>query len=238
MKDFIPCTICEDGYIYLASGVKKCDCLREYQRNIILESRLNKSGIPLYMKDYSITQYIGSNSIENIHKLKKYVNKFKEKYHNISLYLWSYINSTQKTTVAQWLGKELLEKNISVGFTSMNSLVVLLQDAYYNKEGEKERVADLLSKDFLILDESFDKEKVIIWGEKYQKNFLDNFLRTRLETFQKPICFTSNISVNDVSEIWGNHIQALLTRHVPDVMEFKDVSDQSLVYNIMNLWED
>lgn len=222
MEKFISCENCEQGYIYSDEGVKSCKCRLEWQKKELFENDLKKSGIPSKIENYDISMYIGKDEFDNIPKLKKYVKEFSIRFNSINLYFWSKINSTQKTTVAQWIGKELLKRRKSVSFMLMDNLIQLLMNGYMDKDNSREKIADLLEKDFIIIDDSFDKAKVNIYHSKYQISFLDNFLRTRMENLEKATCFTSNLSIDEVGEIWGRSLKKLLERNIITPMEFND----------------
>jgi hypothetical protein len=76
--------------------------------------------------------------------------------------------------------------------------------------------------DFLVIDDAFDPRKSTLYKSGYQFGFLDTFLRYRLETLGRAICFTSNVPVEEIAKSWTPSIASLVQRSVPAPMEFTD----------------
>lgn len=225
MKKFIPCGECRDGYVYSVEErdtiVRKCQCLREYQSEVMFEVGLHQSGLSKADTRYTINDYFGPDEERNLPRIRQYVREFKERYREVSLYLWSTANGTQKTTVAKWIGIELLRKGLSVRFTLMNDLVKTLTQEKF-EEGVTEAIRDILECDVLIIDDAFDPNKVTIYRSGYQIAFIDTFLRDRLETRKLPIIFTSNIPLEDIVLRFDASIAALVKRNVGRALHFTD----------------
>lgn len=220
-----------DGEIYLF----KTKEWEDVQARALFDSKYRGSGLPLHVKDLTLKNYIGSNrSIPR--KLTKYVNEFDSRYKNTHLYFWSHENGTQKTTTASIVGKELIAKNRSVRFILMGELLSLLSDLE-RKEEALQRREDLLSCDFLIIDDSFDRKKATIYRSGYQISFLDIFLRDRLEVLKKATCFTSNFSVDEIDEeVFGTSLKKLIKRSVLDPFEFMTLYSDRNDFDVSELW--
>lgn len=228
MEEFVPCGECDNGYIYEETGsgeqVRKCECLREWQRRRHLEIAFTRSGLSELDLKFDIENYIGNDEPNNIPKLKLYAFEF-EKFANTSLYLWSEHNSTQKTTVAKWVLARLAENGYRVAFVLFNDLVRLLQE-YGFDESREEEYQRIASADCLVIDDAFDPNKSTIYKSGYQYAFIDTFLRDRLEVRRKATIFTANVAVNDISESYTASIQAMVKRNV-QTMKFSDIVKES-----------
>ncbi|MBD3216509.1 MAG: hypothetical protein GF311_28100 [Candidatus Lokiarchaeota archaeon] len=193
--------------------------------------RVKRTSFPVSIVDYEIKDYLGEN--QNIDKLKKYVDNFGNKFKKIHLYLWSNLNGTQKTTVASWIAKELILKDFDCQFVLMDTLLKLLVSFNDNQD----EINKYLRCDFLVLDDSFDSKKVTVYRSGYQIPFLDNFLRQRLEGYQKATCFTSNFSIDSIDEsVFGKSICDLVDRNISLPMEFNDKVAKKYKFNIEELW--
>lgn len=199
------------------------------------EILLKRSGIPYHAIDLTLDDYIGKDT-EKIDKMKRYLRDFKDKYRHIHLYFWSLENSTQKTTMASILGKELLTAGFSVQFILMGRLIKMLSEERFETE-HSEVLNPVRDADFLIIDDSFDRKKATIYKSGYQIPFLDEFLRTRLEIEKKATCFTSNIPIDSIdTEVFGTSIKRLLERSVLDPFHFKSSYELRNDFKPDDLW--
>ena len=170
-----------------------------------------KANLSPDLEQLTLDSYKGEDDPKNLTKLKRYINEFDSLFSRASVYLWSRLNSTQKTTTAKLIAKELLLKGRSVYFTTFSDLVTALKD-----EAFRENAALLVQLchevDFLILDDAFDPRKVTIYKSGFQLAFIDTFLRKRLETNQKATCLTANVPLDEIGKVFGISLQALLER--------------------------
>ncbi len=189
-----------------------CQCFIKYQRALRLFYLLKNAGFDTtYTQTYHGSDYIGTQSVANIGRLRKYINNF-EKVKDCVLYFYGG-NSTQKTTVASWVGKKLLLKGYTVKFILMNDLIKKLT-AFTTEEQLASDLDKYKSCDLLIVDEAFDKSKVTIYKSGYQIPFVDSFLRERI-SLGKGILFVSNVAYSDIaSEGFSPSLQALISRNV------------------------
>lgn len=242
IEPFIGCENCSDtnGFIYTTDkngypGAEKCQCLIDYQRRQYLRYQMYKAGIPLSIIDYDVSSYAGEESADSVEKLKKYVSEFLNKYIGVSLYMWG-PNGTQKTTLAMWIGREVLRKKKSVHYVFMDKLIKEL-----TQEGFKEEVSSNLntyrSVDLLIIDEAFDKGKVTWYNSDYQMSFLDRFLRQRLEQDRLPIIFVSNKDVPSIRSNFNNSLYELVDRNTKQAqLYFEDHFGKAENFESKDLW--
>ena len=110
----------------------------------------------------------------------------------------------------------------------MNEMIQTIIDASSFNDSESLAVENtynkLLTSDFLIVDESFDKSKITLYRSGYQIPYLDNFIRERYESRRKPIIFVSNIKPNDIDEnLFGRSLKDLIVRSTAEsCLEFFD----------------
>lgn len=196
------CDKCNEGYITCTDKdglkyYKVCDCLKKSLEEKQLEAQYKHNGFDMRNYKYSPRSYVGTKSSKVKDRLLNYVKKFKENKDVRRLLLYMYgPNGTQKTTLASWVGKTLLTKGFSVRYILMNNLVALLQDCSNFNEEKAQKAQFMIDKfndtDLLIIDESFDKDKLWISRSGYQLGIIDSFIRERVQRFNKGIIFISN----------------------------------------------
>jgi len=234
MDKFIPCRACYqkskiEGFITtkLSNGqtaLQECNCHTSWRvkgETIVKAEYSNLWSDATSLEYNPLQNYKGSYSRNNMLNLVKYVKHFKD-IKNISLYLWG-TNGTQKTTLAQWVGLSILKQGYTVHFDSMQNIIKLLHD--FSQRTEKdELVKEFLSVDLLILDESFDKEKVSLWKSGFQLPYIESFLKERIESNKKATIFVSNVGVDAiVSQGFSKSIHNLIARNTGGtVLTFTD----------------
>lgn len=208
---------------------------QEEQNRALFEAKYASSGLPLHAKDLSILSYVGDDrSIPR--KLKKYALNFDERYSDVHLYFWSHENGTQKTTMASVVGRELVAQGKMVRFILMGELLSLLSDLERKEEAQIKR-AELMSADFLIIDDAFDKMKATVYRSGFQISFLDIFLRERLEVQKRATCFTSNFSIDEIDEeVFGRSLKRLIKRSVPQPFLFDTLYTDRNNFDPESLW--
>jgi DNA replication protein DnaC len=210
---------------------------KAYKEKKRIQILMESSDLPIHVRSLSFSDYIGSDT-DKIDKMIKYSNNF-DRYKSTHLYLWSHENSTQKTTMASILGKEILIQGKSVNFILMNTLTKLLSRGTFENEQDSLIAKKYLECDFLIIDDSFDKKKATIFKSGYQIPFLDEFLRTRLEILGKATCFTSNYSLEEIDEsVFGVSIKKLMMRSIKDPFHFGTSFSMRNDFNPDTLWEE
>lgn len=118
-----------------------------------------------------------------------------------------------------WVGHQLLDKGYSVRYMLMNDLVKLLMDAedFNQEKAEKAKamVEKLEETDLIIIDESFDKEKMKLWKSGYQLSYIDSWIRRRVGALNKGIFFVSNVEIKNIEANGLSHsIQDFVEREV------------------------
>jgi DNA replication protein DnaC len=217
---FSPCDTCKDkaplskpGYYYVdiphgkegktIQTLVECDCHKSWVNLNQLLIKLKNARISTLDINYDLNQhYIGNKSRNVLPVLAEYLLNYESKNYRKSLFLYG-VNNAQKTTTAKWLGRELIKQGFSVYYILMQELIQLLSSFYKEDSREVARqgeISKLLNIDFLIIDESFNKDKVAIAASEYQLPYLDQFIRERLEIQGKSTCFISNASPAELLE--------------------------------------
>lgn len=222
--EFVPCKKCNNGYIYKSDGISdivvECDCHKKWVKENQLEKQYKHNGFDMRHYTYSPRQYVGSKSAADKDRLINYVKQFELNPEVRKLLVYMYgPNGTQKSTLASWVGKSLLSKGFSVRYILMNDLIKLLMDAEdFNeerKESARAKVEKLENTDLIIVDESFDKEKVKLYKSGFQISFLDTWVRKRIGALNKGIIFISNVPLDKIEANGLSHsIQDFVEREV------------------------
>ena len=183
------------------------------------------------MIDYDIRDYAGN---QDLSKIRQYIDNFETQFYSVNLYFWSRMNSTQKTTVASYIGnmidkKEHIKKDnfgctkkssYDVRFVSMYELITDLTNEQFQEEC-RQKIKEYQTCDFLIIDDSFAKDKITIYKSGYQIPALHNFLKKRMEQLEKATCFTANVPIKEIGNLTSVSIQSLINRRVYE-LEFTD----------------
>jgi len=229
------CSICGgSGYLKSRDGsMTRCECRVQLQSEARLTTLSIEANLPNY-PSWSPDMYTGTKSVDNMRKIRLFVDQFDTKFKTISMY-WLGGNSTQKTTSAHWIAVELLKKGKSVQYVTMQNLVKdLMEGESFSKTVD---VSKYYNADFLIIDESFDPTKVTLFKSKFQIPFLDSFVRERVEIRRRSTLFISNVGIEQV-DMFSTSLRALVERcTVGSVFTFEDRFVQN-VSTIQNLWEE
>lgn len=249
-KQFIPCRNCPRkdkegptdtlGYYYdTVDGyqvIKECQCHKKWRKEAELALTLYNSDI---QSDYNFSDYKGTKSLLDLLCIRNIAENPDKFIYNKMIYLYG-PNGTQKTTMCQCLGKELILKGYSVQYILMDKLIKSLVSDFNRSEEAQTEINFLIKRclecDFLIIDEAFDLKKITIYNSGYQIPYLDNFLRTRFDINKKSIIFISNRAPHEIGEIpsqrlnepikegFGISLQNFVERNVKQsTLEFKDV---------------
>ena len=231
-NNFIPCRKCSNkpgpkpGFIYSEKNnysiIIECPCHISWRKAQELQFKMESS---LINPDYSFDDYKGTKSLTEFEAFKYFGLNYNKYNYKTMVYLWGK-NGCQKTSMAQALGKLLLENNFSVQYTLMNTLLNnLVTD--FNEEtslAKNNFIKRCLDVDLLIIDEAFDPKKVTMYKSGYQIPFLDTFIRNRFEIHKKSILFISNVSPSSISkDDFGTSLQNLIERNTREsCIEFRD----------------
>lgn len=200
---------------------EECECHKKWRKSVELEAKGKRAGLNPKWINFSESEYVGTKSLANFKRLQNYTKVFlnpenesiKSAIESSSLFIYG-PNGTQKTTVANWVGYEMLRNGKKVKYILMNELIKDLQKAERNEELQ-EKLEKMLDVDCLIIDEAFMKERVTIFASGYQIAFIDTFLRNRIQGKNKGIIFISNIEMNEIDEErFGKGLKDLVCRNV------------------------
>ena len=204
------------------TGVKvpvmiECEHHRVWRIKKAAEKKFLDGGFNKDFFDYDIANYKGNESISNVSRLIKYVHLFDDKDVKSEvvksvLYLYG-PNGTQKTTLGNWIGSELLQRGVSCQYALMKKIIDELWESQRNEES-KAYIDKLLKCDVLIIDEAFSKDKIHLWQSGNQIGYIDEFLRERLNN-RKGIIFISNNAPDEIeSQGFSHSIYDLVNREL------------------------
>jgi DNA replication protein DnaC len=205
--------------------VEECDCHKKWIKEKEIYLKYKKAGFKLSDFDYDITSYLGNKSKDNIHRITNYINNLSKTKSSI-LYCWGIYNS-QKTTIINWIGHQILSQGYSTYYILFNELLKNLWDGQ-RKEEYSELVENYKNCDILIIDEAFDKEKASVWASGHQIALVDELIRNRINS-NKGIIFCTNVNPIDISKnIHSEAIQNIIFRETKknnSILEFLDCLD-------------
>ena len=207
---FIPCEKCRNnseglppGY-YWASPDKKlaaeCECHYQWEIQSQGEKLFKHYGFNAKDWNYDHSSYVGTKSLADKNRLMNYILQFEENPEVRKLLVYMYgPNGTQKTSLANFVGKSLILKGFVVRYILMNNLIKDLQDMEFNEDA-KAKIEKLNEADLLIIDEAMDKSKLTLYKSGYQQSFIDTFVRDRIQAKNKGILFISNVHPDKIAE--------------------------------------
>lgn len=189
-----------EGYIMKDKVAIECECHVAWRKEQQAKKLYKHYGFDMRNYDYNPRTYVGTKSIENKDRMLNYITQFKDNPAVRKLLVYMYGgNGCQKSTLASYVGKQLICSGFSVRYILMDKLVTLLQNASFKSEAQ-EQLDKLNSSDLLIIDESFDKSKMKLYSSGYQISFIDNFIRERIQLDNKGIVFISNVKPADIEK--------------------------------------
>lgn len=207
----------------------ECEHHRLWRIKKEAEKKFINNGFNEDFFDYDIADYKGNESISNVSRLIKYVHLFDDKDAKNEvvksvIYLYG-PNGTQKTTLANWIGSELLQRGISCHYALMKKIIDELWESQ-RKEDSKAYIDKLLKCDVLIIDEAFSKDKIHLWQSGNQIGYIDEFLRERLNN-RKGIIFISNNAPNEIeSQGFSHSIHDLVNRELLKTKGAMEMNDK------------
>ena len=204
---------------------------------------LKRSGIPEFYWNIDWEDYKGTKSKVNFDKAKKYANEFHtEKFNHVHLYLWSELNSSQKTAIACNIGKDAIKQGYKVKFILSGTLIDYLMKNNgfnYNKEIFS-YIQDLKEQDILIIDDAFSADKGVLWKNSPNNNIIvsayDNFYREVVSSNTK-IIITSNLPISKIKELYSVSLCELVDRNCEPLL-FEDSIKEHKMKKFNNLWSE
>ena len=200
---------------------RECECHQRYRERQLAVLRAKDSDIWENPPNIRET-YKGDKSLRCKDQYVAYIDNFL-KFRDKTVYMHG-PNGTQKTSLAMWGAFELIKEGYHVQYILMYRLIELLT-ASFEKRTEYEIIINKLkSSDLLIIDESFAKDKVLLYKSGYQLPFLDSFLRERIDVYKKGTLFISNKKSTDINvEGFGKSLQDFIYRNTLQTdLEFLD----------------
>lgn len=203
----------------------KCHFLVEHMKKEALKNYIYSHGL-LSKRNYTFVNYVGNTSRNNVKAIMDIAFNPND-YLGTNYYIYG-PNGTQKTTILKAMGRQIAETFIQehkdVLFTTMSSLVNELSkeeeskfrndDYFDNYQLELMRRAEIL-----ILDESFDADKMKAYKSRWNLDLLDNFIRKRMDDEDKSTFYISNISPQLIDgDLFGTSIRDLIDRDTESMM--------------------
>ena len=152
-------------------------------------------------------------------------------------------SGTQKTFTAIWLGAQIINSHKKVAYITMLDLISLLMkstDDFSAKASEDTYYSYLENVDLIIIDDAFDKDRVNVWKSGYQLQFIDAFLRKRINN-KKGLVIVSRYTPSEIiGQGFSSSIQSLISREVnlkKTLFEFNESYETNLL-NPKGLFDD
>lgn len=244
---FISCGKCNtNGFIITNDVSTKCSCKIEYDNKINLLFKLLHTNVIVenssteaidFIMSLNKDSYKGKDNNGNLKKVELFIEKFKDKYSGLNLF-FSGSPGTQKTTIAKYIIKQLLQKNINCYYILANDLIEYIIESSRDIE-QRKIIHDIINVDFLVIDE-FSENSIVTFASGWQRKHLFPWLKLRLETLKKSTLFISNNSIDNLGKYFEGAIQDLILREVPDhTMIFEDNYIQNRgKLDLSSIWED
>ncbi len=240
-KDYLElhydCDDCKDtGYI----GNEKCHCFQNMIINMLYEQSnlkhvLQKENFDTFSFSYYSPNYIdsetGHSSMATIQdaylEAQKFVDTFGKEFHNLFLYGTPGVG---KTFLSNCIAKELIDRSHSVIYLSSFQLFDTLAKGTFDKDGQAGKISKhLLNCDLLIIDD-LGTELV----NSFTSSQLFLCLNERLLN-RKPTIISTNLSLNDLSDIYSERIFSRITSNYTLLKIIGD--DIRLKKKLMNMEE-
>ena len=225
MEKFVPCRKCKkkagsslpEGY-YLGDNGLAVECKHHivWKKAAELERKMLKRGFSKDALNWTPESYKGTKSRDDFERLLKYASLFSTDKVNDAKKCFIYIygpNGTQKTSVAQGIGKTINESGVDCRYILMKSLIDNLWKSQRDDEIEEE-IRELANCDVLILDEAFSKDKIHIWASGNQLGYIDEFLRERINNGKGCIFISNNLPTEIENQGFSHSLQDLVTREI------------------------
>lgn len=210
--------------------VAECSCHKNWTLKNQTAKLFKHYGFDQKYLDYNPRSYAGNKSRANLNRMINYANAFSKNVNVRRALVYMYgPNGCQKTAIGNYVGRELISQGYRVRYILMNNLVGLLQDATFKEEKQLE-LDKLNEADLIIVDESFDKEKMRLWKSGFQISFIDTWIRDRIQSKGKGIIFISNIKPDEIEGQGLSHsIQDFVCRETKKGNTYLTFEDEYVV---------
>ena len=192
------------------------ESLRE-QRKLRYDFYLKNSGIPQFYWNINFEDYHGDKKCKAYLDLYHYAcNCYKKEFDHVHLFIYG-LHSTQKSALMYNIGKEAIKNGLKVKSILAGTLIdklMKLQGFNYIEEIYRE-IQELKDCDLILLDDSFDVEKSLMWKSENKSMIIsewDQFLREVLASKTK-IVTTSNYDITNIGQHFGKSIAELIDRN-------------------------
>jgi hypothetical protein len=251
MTVYTPCGICKDkkgpmglpGFFYVDDAVEKthfveeCSCHKkwvELNRILIAAKKSKILKYPWYTTYDPLKDYKGTTSLTEVKNLISYVDNYHlPEVQEYCLYLFGNA-STQKTTLAHWVGLSLLKQGYSVYYNTMHNLInEIIPPTFDQMEDCKKRAESLYIVDCLIIDNCFNKQKFTLL--EHQSPYIETFLRERIDTKKKGVIFVGDIPIDQIkNNKLSSYFQEFIEQSTKGkVLTFKDISEK---FNLVTIF--
>lgn len=217
MVPYAECDICRDkekptgvkGFYFVQEEfgkvLKECECHKAWVKENMMLIEVEKANIWATLRAIHydpLKDHVGTNDLSKIEELMNWLH---HSFHrDKSIYITGK-PSTQKTTIAQWIGLELFRMGYKAYYESMHNFIVNLVPFGFNDlEKHKTYYNKIIAVDVLILDNVLEKAKTNI--QNFHIPYIESALRDRIEQWQKSVIF---VSANDLSVVKGDNLESL-----------------------------
>lgn len=183
-------------------------CIQEYR----LEIRKVQSRIPAKYRAFTM----GHIKHPALELSKEYIEDYLEnlatnKMAGVAPLLWG-SSGTGKTMLGCIVLMEALKRNYSTYFTKVGECIDLLTSSWYDEEVKQEFHAQVLSTDFLMIDDMGDEFKNLASNSNLRESTLNRILRVRTDNL-RPTILTTNLDPTKIKEGYDFRIFSIIKEH-------------------------
>lgn len=199
------CDKCDNnGFIIKNGSAVRCECWIKYRERLSLLKRMLDANLVVEessreevekLISYSLKDYKGNDMSGNIPKIRKYIDKFEERFRSVNLFFTG-TNGTQKSTLARYMVLELIRKGFSAYYTITKDFIDVVM-ASERDELKAEKLDRILKVDFLVLDE-FSPDKIAMYNSGYKQSIITSPIKKRFETIRKATIVISNKTLTEL----------------------------------------
>jgi DNA replication protein DnaC len=224
MLPFTPCEKCSNqiyspipkdhitpppGYLYhnidgVYTVLTECECHIKWAKENLMYIKAGKANLWTTSEaiEYDpVKSRIGDRDSMKIHMIRQHLPELVK---GMCLYISGGF-STQKTTLAQWIGLETFRRGHTAYYESMHNFITNLVPTGFNDlEKHKAYYDKVMAVDVLILDNVFEKARTNM--QAFHIPYIESMLRDRIEQNHKSVIFVSS---NNLESIKDENAQSL-----------------------------